>query len=69
MPFYDARATGQAFILLLKDMMKLGIKTHDEINNLVDKDTSFKLDYSTHVTILAKNEVGFKTYLKSFLNR
>ena len=61
---YDARATGQAFILLLKDMMKLGIKTHDEINNLVDKDTSFKLDYSTHVTILAKNEVGFKNLFK-----
>ncbi len=61
---YDARATGQAFILLLKDMMKLGIKTHDQINQLVDDDSSFKLDYSTHVTILAKNEIGFKNLFK-----
>ena len=44
--------------------MKLGIKTHDQINQLVDDDSSFKLDYSTHVTILAKNEVGFKNLFK-----
>ncbi len=61
---YDARATGQAFILMLRDIMKLDIKTHDQVNQLVDKDTSFKLDRATHVTILAKNEVGFKNLFK-----
>ncbi|MTL87091.1 PHP domain-containing protein, partial [Turicibacter sanguinis] len=50
---YDARATGQAFILMLRDILKLDIKTHDEVNQLVDKETSFKLDRTTHVTILA----------------
>ncbi|MFR1836632.1 MAG: PolC-type DNA polymerase III, partial [Turicibacter sanguinis] len=61
---YDARATGQAFILMLRDILKLDIKTHDEVNQLVDKETSFKLDRTTHVTILAQNQVGFKNLFK-----
>jgi len=61
---YDARATGQAFILMLRDIEKLGVKRHDELNQLVDQEHSFKLDYSNHITILAKNEVGFKNLFK-----
>ena len=61
---YDARATGQAFILMLKDILKLGIKRHDEINQLVDSETSYKLDFSDHVTLLTQNEKGFKNLFK-----
>ncbi|MGL4372336.1 MAG: exonuclease domain-containing protein, partial [Turicibacter sp.] len=61
---YDARATGQAFILMLKDVMKLEVEKHDQINTLVDPNTSFKLDRSTHVVVLAQNEVGFKNLFR-----
>lgn len=61
---YDARATGQAFILMLRDIVKLGINRHDEVNQLVDPKNSFKLDYSDHITILAQNEVGFKNLFR-----
>ncbi|HAX73639.1 MAG TPA: PolC-type DNA polymerase III, partial [Firmicutes bacterium] len=61
---YDARATGQAFILMLKDVLKLEIETHDQMNTLVDPENSFKLGYSDHVCILAKDQVGFKNLFK-----
>jgi len=60
---YDARATGQAFILMLKDILKLGITHHDQLNTLNDQH-SFKLGFADHLIILAKNDTGFKNLFK-----
>ncbi|MCL1949397.1 MAG: PolC-type DNA polymerase III, partial [Turicibacter sp.] len=61
---YDARATGQVFVLMLKDILKLGVTQHDQLNTLVDPDQSFKLGFADHLIILAQNEVGFKNLFK-----
>ena len=61
---YDTKATGEAFILMLRDIIKLGVTRHDQLNQLINPEQSFKLDLPTHVTLLAKNETGFKNLFK-----
>lgn len=61
---YDARATAEIFLYLLKDMTDLGIITHDQINTIVDPNEAYKYQFPTHATLIAKNETGLKNLFK-----
>lgn len=61
---YDARATAEAFINLLVDIGKLGIKRHSDLYQLVEGSGAYKLSIPTHITLLATNEVGLKNLFK-----
>lgn len=61
---YDAKATGQIFIHLLKDMEKSDILYHDQINSLVGENEAYKYQIPKHITLLAKNEAGLKNLFK-----
>ncbi len=61
---YDAKATAEVFLHLLRDMEKEGINYHDEINSLVGQNEAYKYQIPKHVTLLAKNEVGLKNLFR-----
>ncbi|MCL2560227.1 MAG: PolC-type DNA polymerase III [Turicibacter sp.] len=61
---YDARATAEAFIGMLNDVAKMGIKTHDQLNSLTKDSGGYKLSIPTHVTLLATSEIGLKNLFK-----
>jgi len=61
---YDALATSEIFLHLLRDMEQIGIKMHNEINSLVGENEAYKHQIPKHVTILAKNEKGLKNIFK-----
>ncbi len=61
---YDAKATGEIFLHLLRDMEKIGIYKHNEINHLVGQNEAYKFQIPKHVTLLAKNEKGLKNMFK-----
>ena len=61
---YDARATGEAFVGMLNDIAKLGIKTHDQLNSLTVGSGGYKTAIPSHLTLLATNEVGLKNLFK-----
>ena len=61
---YDARATAEAFIGMINDVAKLGIKTHDQLNSLTVDSGGFKASIPTHITLLATNQVGLKNLFK-----
>jgi len=61
---YDARATGEAFIGMLNDVAKMGVKTHDELNTLTENSGGYKLSIPSHLTLLATNETGLKNLYK-----
>ena len=61
---YDARATAEAFIGMLNDVAKLGVKTHDKLNTLTEDSGGYKLSIPTHLTLLATSEVGLKNLFK-----
>ena len=61
---YDARATGEAFIGMLADVTKLGVKKHNELGKLTDGSGGYKLTIPTHITLLATNKVGLKNLYK-----
>ena len=61
---YDARATAEAFISMINDVAKLGIKTHDQLNDLTIDSGGYKLSIPTHITLLATNAVGLKNLFK-----
>jgi DNA polymerase-3 subunit alpha (Gram-positive type) len=61
---YDARATAEAFIGMLNDVAKMGVKMHDQLNTLTENSGGYKLSIPTHLTLLATNEVGLKNLFK-----
>lgn len=61
---FDARATGEIFIKMLLDLYKKDIKLHSDINKLIDLDEAWKCGFTNHVTILAKNQEGYKNLFK-----
>lgn len=61
---YDAKATAEIFLHLLRDMTKLNINYHDEINSLVGENNAYKFQIPKHITLLAKNEKGLKNLFK-----
>ncbi len=61
---YDAKATAEIFLHLLRDMETLEIKFHDNINSLVGQNDAYKFQIPKHATLLAKNSVGLKNIFK-----
>jgi len=61
---YDARATAEAFINMLNDVAKLGVKTHDRLNTLTEGSGGYKLSIPTHVTLLSTSKLGLKNLYK-----
>lgn len=61
---YDAKATAEIFLHILRDMEKEGITKHNEINSLVGKNEAYKYQIPKHVILLAKNEAGLKNMFK-----
>ena len=59
---YDAKATAEIFVNLLRDMDSLGITCHNQINSLVGN--AYKHHIPKHITLLAKNEAGLKNLFK-----
>ena len=61
---HDTRATALAFIEMLHDLRKKGIKNYNEINSFVEPDVLWKYPFPKHLTILVKNQVGYKNMFK-----
>ncbi|ERJ12906.1 PolC-type DNA polymerase III [Haloplasma contractile] len=61
---YDARATGEVFLHILRELKEKNITYHDDINNLASIETGYKLQMPSHVTLLAKNQDGLKNLFK-----
>lgn len=60
----DTRVTAECFILMLQEFIKAGCKNVLDINNLIDKDNHYKFLFPNHITLLCKNQVGYKNLYK-----
>ena len=56
----DTRVTALCFISMLNDLFKKGIYNYADINTLIDPNVHWKHVIPAHITLLAKNQVGFK---------
>ena len=59
----DTRVTAECFILMLQEFIKAGCKSLIDINNLIP-DTHYQMLFPTHITLLAKNQNGYKNLYK-----
>ncbi len=59
----DAYATMECFSSMLDEVRNKGITNYSNLNNLVTED-SWKWLYGDHITILAKNQDGYKNLFK-----
>ncbi|MDE6240960.1 MAG: PolC-type DNA polymerase III [Anaeroplasmataceae bacterium] len=60
----DTRVTALCFIQMLSDLFKRNIYNYKDINSLIDKNEHWKHLIPSHITILAKNPVGYKNMYK-----
>ena len=60
----DTRVTALCFISMLNDLFKKGIYNYQDINSLIDPNVHWKYVIPAHITLLAKNPVGFKNMYK-----
>ena len=60
----DTRVTALCFISMLNDLFKKGIYNYQDINSLIDPNVHWKHVIPAHITLLAKNPVGFKNMYK-----
>ena len=60
----DTRVTAECFILMLQEFIKAGCKNVLDINKLIDKDNHYKYLFPNHITLLCKNQVGYKNLYK-----
>ncbi|UKI51263.1 MAG: PHP domain-containing protein [Clostridium sp.] len=49
---------------MLQEFIKAGCKNVLDINNLIDKDNHYKFLFPNHITLLCKNQVGYKNLYK-----
>ncbi|MDI7741699.1 PolC-type DNA polymerase III [Lysinibacillus fusiformis] len=62
---YDTEATGELMLHLLKDAKEQhGINYHDEFNDQINRDESYKQSRPYHCTILAVDNEGLKNLFK-----
>ena len=61
---YDTEATGELMLYLLKDAKEKGIHYHDEFNQQINRDESYKQSRPYHCTILAADNEGLKNLFK-----
>ncbi|MDE7263291.1 MAG: PolC-type DNA polymerase III [Anaeroplasmataceae bacterium] len=60
----DTRVTALCFIQMLSDLFKRNIYNYKDINSIINKEEHWKHLIPTHITILAKNQVGYKNMYK-----
>ncbi len=60
----DTRVTALCFIQMLSDLFKRNIYNYKDINTLIDPKEHWRHLIPTHITILAKNPVGYKNMYK-----
>ena len=61
---YDTEATGELMLYLLKDAKEKGIQYHDDFNQQINRDESYKQSRPYHCTILAADNEGLKNLFK-----
>ncbi len=60
----DTRVTALCFIQMLSDLFKRNIYNYQDINGLIDPQEHWRHLIPSHITILAKNPVGYKNMYK-----
>lgn len=60
----DTRVTALCFIQMLQDLYNKHIENYKDINSLINPDVHFKYVIPSHITLLAKNPVGYKNMFK-----
>ncbi|MBD8068264.1 PolC-type DNA polymerase III [Bacillus sp. PS06] len=61
---YDAEATGYLLAKLLKDALEQNIEYHDQLNDNMGAGNAYQRSRPSHVTLLAKNDIGLKNLFK-----
>ena len=57
---HDAKATTLCFMKMLYDLQDANIKNYKDINSIITEEEAYKYIHPSHITLLAKNEVGKK---------
>lgn len=60
----DAEATSEIWIQMMYQLRDLGIKTTIDLLNSIDPNISYKHMFTNHLTVLAKNQEGYKDMFK-----
>src|SRR5690554_3516595 len=60
----DANATSQVWVKMIYDLREKGIKTNEDLFNSIKEEESFKHIMPNHITVLAKNQQGYKDMFK-----
>ncbi len=60
----DTRVTALCFVQMLNDLFNKNIYNYQDINSLIDKDKHWRYLIPTHISVLAKNYVGYKNMYK-----
>ncbi|MDY0063740.1 MAG: PolC-type DNA polymerase III [Bacilli bacterium] len=62
---YDAKTTANVFIKMLNDIYDNNeIDNYNQLNQLIQQNEVYKLDYPYHITVLVKNKTGKKNLYK-----
>ncbi|HHW80065.1 MAG TPA: PolC-type DNA polymerase III [Acholeplasmataceae bacterium] len=56
----DAEATSKVWMKMIYDLIEKGIKTTNSLYEAIDPNESYKQMFPKHMTVLAKNQVGYK---------
>ncbi|MGL6057103.1 MAG: PolC-type DNA polymerase III [Culicoidibacterales bacterium] len=67
---FDAQATSEVFLFMLRDLKAAGITTLEGIHTLIDPEFAYKGGRPFHTVVFAKNEAGLSNLFKlvSFAN-
>lgn len=60
----DTRVLCECFVIMLQDMFKRNITNYKDINNLIDMDKMYEHIIAKRVSVIAKNQVGYKNMYK-----
>ena len=60
----DTRVTTEIFLQMLQTLYKYNIYNYNEINANINQDIAYKLVFPRHVTLLVKNQEGYKNLFK-----
>ncbi len=60
----DTRVTAICFIMMLNDLFQKGIYNYKDINSVIDSNEHWKHVIPHHISILAKNPLGYKNMYK-----
>lgn len=61
---YDAEVLGNVLMMMIHQLKNEGIETISELNDYQDLNSTYKLVYPYHATLLAKNKKGLKNLFK-----